>query len=102
MAEMIAVVYVAILVEGIVNIVRNIENRNTDWRYWVALFVAIGLAVFVSWNWNVDLFSKLLGEGAVPYVGAVLTGLIASRGSNYAADLLKLIKAQTVKIQNGG
>ena len=102
MNEAVAVLYVAILVEGIVNIIRNIENKNTDWRYWASLAIAIILAIAVSLNWDIDLFSILLGEGRIPFFGAVLTGLIASRGSNYAADLLKLIKAQTTKIANGG
>jgi uncharacterized membrane protein HdeD (DUF308 family) len=94
-------VYAAILVEGIVNIVRELKNGEKDWRYWASLVIAIGLSILVAYNWDLDLFSEILGDGKIPLVGAVLTGLVFSRGSNYLADLVKLLGAFTNRIKNG-
>jgi hypothetical protein len=79
----------ALLIEAVVNLVKNIEEKNTSWKYWASLALGIVVAVLVSVNWNLDLFKMVgLGEGQIPYVGAVLTGLILARGSNIVADLL--------------
>ncbi len=80
------VVFGAVIVESIVNIVRNIEAKNTDWRYWAALGLGLVLGIFVSVNWDIDLF-KIAGlEARLPFAGAVLTGLIMSRGANFVND----------------
>lgn len=79
----------ALLIEAVVNLVKNIEEKNTSWKYWASLALGIVVAVLVSVNWNLDLFKMVgLGEGQIPYVGAVLTGLILARGSNIVADLV--------------
>ena len=101
MADAMTVFFAAVLVEALVNIVRNIEQKNTDWRYWAALGLAISVSILVTLNWDVDLFSILLGEGRWPFVGAVLTGIIVARGANIVADVLKLVNATTQRVKNG-
>ena len=83
------VVFGAVIVQGIVDIVRQIETKNRDWRYWAALVVGLIGGVVVAYNWNFNFFRDFagLGEGRIPYVGAVLTGLIMSRGANFVNDL---------------
>jgi hypothetical protein len=84
----------AIVVETIVNIIRNINAVRTDngeaptWKYWTALGVSIFLGVLVSVVYDVDLFSAVGMEARVPFVGAVLTGLVLSRGSNIVSDVV--------------
>lgn len=84
---------VAVLIEGIVHIVQNIQEKETSWKYWASLILGIVISVLVAVNWNLDLFKMAgLPEGQIPYVGAVLTGIVLSRGSNYISDLVGVIK----------
>lgn len=77
----------AVVVETVVNIIRNIKDKNTNWKYWTALGVSMVLGLIVSLNYDIDIF-KLAGlEGRVPFVGSILTGLIISRGSNIVNDV---------------
>lgn len=82
----------ALLVESIINIIKNIQEKETSWKYWLSLLLGIGLSVLVAYNWDIDLF-KMVGypEARIPYVGAILTGLIISRGSNVVSDLIGLL-----------
>ena len=101
MENLFPILFAAVLVEGLVTIVRNLKDPDKDWRYWLALLVSIGASILVTYNWNLDLFSAVLGEGEIAIIGVVLTGLVVSRGSNYVADLLKLLGATTDRIRNG-
>ena len=98
--ELSTFVIAALLIEAVVNLVKSIKDKETDWKYWAALGLSIALSLVVSWNWNLDLFSALLGEGQVPILGALFTGLIFARGSNIVSDLVDMIKA--IKVKNGG
>jgi hypothetical protein len=52
--------------------------------------LALGLLAgpVVAWNWDIDVFKIMgLGDGRVPIIGAILTGLIMSRGGNLVQDL---------------
>ena len=82
----------AVLIEAVINIVENIEEKQTSWKYWASLVLGLVVSLLVAVNWDLDLF-KMVGfpEGNIPYVGAVLTGLILSRGSNVVSDLIGLI-----------
>ena len=93
-------VYAAILIEGVVNLIKTVKDGSTSWKYWASFVAAVVLSLVVALNWNLDLFSKVLGDGELPYVGMVLTAFLFARGSNYLADLVKLVKA--VKVRNGG
>lgn len=101
MQELITVLYAAILVESLVNLVRTIKDKETDWKYWASLGVSIVASLIVTYNWDIDLFTILLGVGRVPFVGAVMTGFIIARGANFASDLIDLIKAATMKFASG-
>lgn len=100
MADALVVLYSAALVESLVNIIRTIRAKETDWRYWVSLAFSIGVSLLVTWNWEVDLFSLLLGVGRIPLIGSILTGFIVARGSNAVSDLFKLINAARLSLTN--
>lgn len=80
-------VIMAIIVEGIVEYVKTViemKDRKAVLIQLSALLVAVGLCVLCG----ADVFTKLGITFAVPYVGCVLTGIFASRGANYASDLI--------------
>lgn len=99
MTGFMSVFYGALLVEAIVNIVRNVQavinkyEENPPVSYWIALVLGLIAGVIVSWNYDIDLF-KLVGmEGRVPVIGSLLTGLIVSRGSNVVSDVIGRINS---------
>lgn len=92
MQSFMTVVLAALLIESIVNIVENIKEKETNWKYWASLIIGIVISILVAINWNIDLF-LLAGfvDGRFPLLGPVLTGIIISRGSNVVSDLIGLI-----------
>jgi hypothetical protein len=85
----------AVAVEGLINLVNSIKDvKETSWKYWGSLIVGLLAGVLISVNYNLDLFAVLGLEGQIPYVGPVLTGLVLSRGSNYASDILGRIQGK--------
>lgn len=88
-----SVAVVALTVESLVNIVTNIQEKNTSWKYWLALALSLLAGAGLSWNYNVDVFSLVGLEGNIPLVGPIVTGLLASRGSNIVNDLIDRINA---------
>ena len=83
-----SLVFGAIIVETIVNIIKNLEEKNTNWKYWTALGASIVIGLVVSINYDIDVFTLVGLEGKVPIIGAILTGLIISRGSNIVSDVV--------------
>ena len=55
---------------------------------------AIGVSVLLAFGLQADLYAALGVSFAIPYLGMVLTGIFASRGSNYLADLITLIQSK--------
>ena len=88
-----SVVVVSLAVESLVNIVTNIQEKNTSWKYWLALALGLIAGAGLSWNYNVDLFTLVGLQGNIPLIGTIVTGLIASRGSNIVADLIDRINS---------
>jgi len=82
----------AVLVEAIINIIKNVKEKDTSWKYWASLAFGIVVSVLITFNWSIDIFRMFgMPEGRIPYLGALLTGLILSRGSNVVNDLIGLI-----------
>lgn len=79
----------AVLVEGVVTVINNAKDRYTDWRYWGAIVVAVLVAVV----YEIDMFAAVGLDALIPFVGSVLTGIIISRGSNYAYDIMKRVRS---------
>jgi len=87
---------VAFLVESIIQTIKPIYDKEKGWNkdVFIALIAGVGLCFLLE----VDLFKManlpLYKNDPVinHYVGIVLTGFIASRGSNLAHDALKFIQ----------
>lgn len=83
------VLFAAMLVEAIINILENVQEKETSWKYWASLAGGLVVSILIAVNWDLDIF-KMVGfpSGNLPFVGAILTGIILSRGSNVISDLL--------------
>jgi hypothetical protein len=94
-----SVVFGALVVEALVNIVKSVEAQFSEDKpkpsvfYWVSLVAGLIFGPLIAWNFDVDLFALVGLEGRVPFVGAILTGLLLSRGSNILSDVLGLVNS---------
>lgn len=86
---------VAFLVESLIQTIKPLYDRSKGWNKdaFIALIAGVGICYLL----NVDLFKMaeltLVGDAVINhYVGVVLTGIIASRGSNLAHDALKFVQ----------
>ena len=71
------------------------ETCKMFWQSGKANIDRIGAAIigiFLCLAAGIDFFSMVEVPLAVPYAGAVLSGLLISRGANFVHDLLKLIQ----------
>jgi hypothetical protein len=88
-------ILVAFLVESLIQTIKPIYDREKGWNKdgMIALFVGVVFCVLVKVNLfeivNINL--NIIDPVVTSYVGMVLTGVIASRGSNLAHDLLKVV-----------
>lgn len=83
------VLTIAILVEAVVTGIKPIYDKTKGWNLDMLWSLVGGILVCVLSG--VDIFKAVQIPLAVPYVGSVLTGIIASRGSNIVHDLIKLL-----------
>jgi len=80
------VVVAAFLVEAIVTNVKPIYDKEKGWN--IDMIASILLGILVCVGAGVDLFSLIGIPFQIPFVGAVLTGLLISRGANVFHDIL--------------
>lgn len=89
MTQFISLTLMAIIVEGLITYLKTFfVGGKPQWQ----MLVGIGLGVAVALTYNVDIFALLGIVSTVPYVGAVLTGILISRGSNYIFDLIETLQ----------
>ncbi len=93
MTQIATVLILGVTVEAIIEYISLIfADKTFNWKQLVALILGVGLALLAQ----VDLFNAVGVTFIVPYVGMILTGIIFSRGANYAADFIKLIQNKAV------
>ena len=78
---------VGIILEGIISYINMIAKSELKYQ----CIVSIALGIVLSFAYDLDLLYIFGLESAMPYVGVILTGVLLSRGSNYIADLVKLL-----------
>jgi hypothetical protein len=90
--EVIATIMViAVTIEGMVEYFSTVlQKGQIAWKQVAAIAAGILLALLAQ----VDLYAVVGVVFTVPYVGVVLTGIVLSRGANYASDFIKLITAE--------
>ena len=85
-------IVLAVIVEALVEYVKTIivmEDKKAIAIQLSALIVSVTLCLLAG----ADVFSELGVAFQVPYVGCVLTGVFASRGANYASDLVGRLRS---------
>ena len=93
--EFFGLVFLAVIVEGLIAYVKMaVVDRAVQWP----VVVSIVLGVLVAVVYDCDLFAVFGLSTTIPFVGNVLTGVLLSRGANYANDLLKTL----VSLRNPG
>lgn len=89
MTQFFTIILMSVIVEGLITYAKTFFiGGKFQWQ----MLVGIILGVAVALVYNVDIFALLGVVAAVPYVGAILTGILISRGSNYIFDLIKALQ----------
>ncbi|HAE59921.1 MAG TPA: hypothetical protein DCG54_10560 [Anaerolineae bacterium] len=83
---------VAFLVEALIQTIKPIYDKETGWKLDKVVSIIVGILVCLTTN--VDLFAELGFVVSVPFLGSVLTGVIASRGSNFVHDIFKFVQGK--------
>lgn len=87
-------IVMAITVEGLVELGKSIGkaaldgDRKTAATQLAALIISCALCMAAG----ADVYDALGVSFAVPWLGMVLTGILASRSSNYIADFVKRLQ----------
>lgn len=88
-------IIMAVTVEGLVELGKSIGkavldgDRKTAATQLAALVVSCALWLAAG----ADVYAALGVTFAAPWLGMVLTGVLASRGSNYIADFIKRLQS---------
>lgn len=88
------IISVAILIEALVEYGKSIVDmfEGGDRKTGITQLITIACGIFMAFAFKVNAFD-VLGITVDPTIGTILTGIVMSRGSNYASDLLsKLTK----------
>lgn len=93
---------IAVTVEALVEYAKSIGEAVKNKEYYgvglqgAAIVIAIGLAAMC----RLDVYGLLGVTFALPVVGYVLTGIFASRGANYASDIIGKLRMAASKDGN--
>ena len=94
MTGIVLIIVLAIVVEAFVEYGKSIGKAlcSSEWKTAVTQLVAIVVAVLLCVATGADLFAAIGMMFAWPWLGVVLTGIIISRGANYASDFVKRLQ----------
>ena len=95
MKGIILVIVLAIIVEALIEYIKSVAKAFTKdaWKTAVTQITAAVIAVVLCLCTGADLFAVLGVEFTAPWIGTVLTGIFASRGSNYVSDLISKLQS---------
>lgn len=91
------IIAVAILIEGLVEYGKTVANmiENGEKKTAITQCITIIVGILLMFAFDKDLFA-VIGMPVNHYIGIVLTGIIASRGSNYVSDFIGKLGQKTV------
>ena len=94
MQTILLAIVMAVTVEALIEYVKQIAKALSSGEVKAAAtqVVSILLGVLLCLAVGADVYGALGVAFAVPWVGTVLTGIFASRGSNYVSDLAKRLQ----------
>lgn len=87
-------IVMAVTVEALIEYVKQIAKAlgSGEFKAAATQVASILLGVLLCLAVGADVYGALGVAFAVPWVGTVLTGIFASRGSNYVSDLAKRLQ----------
>ncbi len=93
----------AFLVETLLQTIKPLYDKEKGWH--ADQVYAIILGIIVCLGTGVDIFALVGIPMKIPYLGMVLTGVLASRGSNVMHDIIKYLQGlgagASLDAQNG-
>lgn len=91
------IIAAAVLVEGLIQYGKTIAQafETGEKKTGITQLISIIIGVLIAFAFGANAF-EVLGMMVNPMIGTLLTGIVISRGSNYASDLLKRIANPTV------
>ena len=94
MTGIVLMLVLAVTVEGIVQYIKSIVEMVTkkDYKTAVTQLSALVISVALCLMAGADVYGALGVAFAGGWAGMVLTGVFASRGANYAADIIKRLQ----------
>lgn len=104
MTGIVLMLVLAVTVEGIVQYIKSIVEMVTkkDYKTAVTQLSALVISVTLCLMAGADVYGALGVTFAGGWAGMVLTGVFASRGANYAADIIKRLQgAKTGEVTDG-
>lgn len=96
MDALMGIVFGAVLVEAITNVMKMVydpEKRTVSWGTVASLIVGLGIAFAAG----MDLCAAAGVPIHVPFVPQIITGILISRGANYVYDIFDQIKNSVTK-----
>jgi len=91
--DIITIIAVAVLTEALIEYAKTVAKsfETKDYKTFWTQVVSVILGVLMAFSFGINAFAT--GFTVNPVVGTAITGIIISRGSNYASDLIgKLTK----------
>lgn len=94
MTGIVLVLALAIITEALVEYAKTIGKAivQKDWKTASTQGVAIAVSIILCFATGADIFGAIGINFSLSWLGYVLTGIFASRGANYAADIIKRIQ----------
>lgn len=92
-------VLLAFLVEALLQTIKPLYDKEKGWNRSMILSIVLGVAI--CGLAGVDLFEKVGIPLKVPVVGSLLTGVIASRGSNFVHDIFRFVQGKAEEQSQG-
>lgn len=94
MQTILLAIVMAVTVEALIEYVKQIAKAlgSGEIKAAATQVVSILLGVLLCLAVGADVYGALGVAFAVPWVGTLLTGIFASRGSNYISDLAKRLQ----------
>ena len=94
MQTILLAIVMAVTVEALIEYVKQIAKAlgSGEIKAAATQVVSILLGVLLCLAVGADVYGALGVDFAVPWVGTLLTGIFASRGSNYISDLAKRLQ----------
>ena len=85
----------AVTVEGLIEYIKTLGKAVLEkaWKTAATQGCALALGIALCFAVGADLYAALGVTFALPWVGPLLTGIFASRGSNYLSDLISRLQS---------